>query len=254
MLEKNKLAKLKEEVDEFGGVASFKSGDWLLKLMQKSFSAYYKNATPEFFAAKYPGLDQEGIYKKLRKAAVRQSGLAGAGSGLLVSANEITALITGGEGLVGIPANISAALLTIAGELLIVTKIQLELVSRIARLYGAPLDLNDPEDVWVVLAVALGGEVAQEAGKYGIEIGARVTRSAVKGLIKGETLAYLKRLAAKIGYKLLQRTIISATVPVVSIATGTIWNRWLTGRIAAAAKQHFSAIAAERNELPQHQG
>jgi uncharacterized protein (DUF697 family) len=252
-LDKNKLAKLKEEVEEFGGIASFKNGDWLLKLIQKIFSTYYKNATPEFFAAKYPGLDHENIYKKLRKAAVRQSGLAGAASGFLVSANEIVALLTGGEGVVGIPANISAAFLTIAGELLIVTKIQLELVSRIARLYGAPLDLDDPEDVWIVLAVALGGELAQEAGKYGIEIGARVTRSAVRGLIRGETLAYLKRLAAKIGFKLLQRTIISATVPVVSIAVGTIWNRWLTGRIAAAAKKHFSTIAAERNGIQQLQ-
>jgi hypothetical protein len=253
-LDKNKLVKIKGEVEELGGITSFKNGDWLLKLVQKSFSAYYENATPEFFAAKYPDLDQEGIYRKLTKAAVRQSALAGAGSGLFVSANEIFAFFTGGEGLVGIPANIAAALLTIAGELLIVTKIQLELVSRIARLYGAPLDLNDPEDVWIVLTVAIGGELAQEAGKYGIKVGARLTRNAVKGLIEGETLDYLKRLAAKVGIKLLQKTVVSAAVPVVSIIAGAAWNRWLTGRIANAAKKHFSTIAAERNALSEVQG
>ena len=253
-MEKQRLAKVKEEVGELGGITSLKNGDWLLKLVQKTFSTYYENATPEFFAAKYPGLDQEGIYKKLRKAAMRLSGLSGVGSGLLVSADEIFALVTGGEGLVGIPANVAAAFLTIGCEVLIVTKIQLELVARIARLYGAPLDLNDPEDVWIVLTVALGGELAQEAGKYGIKIGARLTRSAVKGLIKGETLAYLKQLVAKVGMKLLQRTIISVAVPVVSIFAGAAWNRWLTSSISKTAKKHFSAIAAERNALSAAQG
>jgi hypothetical protein len=246
MPNKSKLAKLKEEIEEFGGIASFKNGDWLMKLVRKSFSTYYQNATPEFFAAKYPNLDRDGIYKKLRKSAVRQSGIVGAGSGAVVSANEITALLTGGEGLVGIPANLALALLTIAGELLVVSKIQLELVSRIARLYGAPLDLDDPEDVWVVLSVALGGEIAQEVGKFGIKIGGRVSQRAVKGLIKGETLAFMKRLASKVGMKLLQETLATAVVPVISIAAGTLWNRWLTGKIAAAAKKHFSGIAAER--------
>lgn len=244
-VDKGKLAALRE-VEALGGLDSFKSGNWMLMLVQRSFRAFYANATPEFFRTKYPGLDNDAIFKKLRKAAVRQSGLAGAGSGAMMSVNEITALVTSGEGLVGLPANIAAALGTIACELLVVTKIQLELVSRIARLYGVELDPNDPEDVWIILTVAIGGEVAQEAGKFGIKIGQRLTRKAVKDYVKGETLAYLKKLAAKIGYKLFQKTFATVAVPFVSVAAATFYNRVLTGRIADTARRHFLAVAKER--------
>ncbi len=245
-MDKGKLAALKEEVEGLGGLDSFKSGNWVLTLVQKSFRAFYANATPEFFRTKYPGLDNDAIFRKLRKAAVRQSGLAGAGSGALMSANEMIALVTGGEGLVGLPANIAAALLTVAGELLVVTKIQLELVARIARLYGVELDPNDPEDVWIILTVAIGGEVAQEAGKFGIKVGQRLTRKAIRDYVKGETLAYLRKLAAKIGYKLLQKTIVAVAVPFVSVVAATLYNRGLTGRIADSARRHFLAVAKER--------
>jgi uncharacterized protein (DUF697 family) len=245
-MDKTKLEAIKKDMEALGGVSSLNSGDWLLKLVQKSFSAYYSNATPEFFRAKYPGLGADAIFKKLRKSAVRQSGLAGAGCGALMSVNEIMALVTVGEGGLGIPANIAAALATVAGELLVVTKIQLEMVSRIARLYGVELDPNDSEDVWVILAVAIGGQIAQETGKLGITVGGRVAQQAVKGYVKGETLAYIKKLAAKLGFKLLQRTIATAAVPVVSIPSAAIYNRVLTGRIADAARKHFQTVARER--------
>jgi uncharacterized protein (DUF697 family) len=245
-MDKAKLEFIKKEVEALGGLKSFKSGDWLLKLVQNSFSAYYENATPEFFRSKYPGLSDEDIYKKLRKVAIRQSGLVGAGTGALISINELVALLSAGEGGIGLPGNIAAAFITAASELLIVTKIQLELVSRIARLYRVELNPNDPEDVWTILTVAIGGELAQEAGKFGVKIGGRLTGKAIKEYFGGETLAYAKRFAAKLGFKLLQSTVISAAVPIVSIASATLYNRALTGRIATMARKHFMAIASER--------
>jgi ribosomal 50S subunit-associated protein YjgA (DUF615 family) len=78
-----KLDKYRKQVEELGGIDAFRDGEWLPRLVAQSLRAYYENATSEFFRSKYPNANREQIFEKLRKTAVRQAGLVGAGSGPL---------------------------------------------------------------------------------------------------------------------------------------------------------------------------
>ena len=49
---KNQLAEAKRDYKEVGGWSSFKSGQWLWQIIQKSFSNYWNNANVEYFEAK----------------------------------------------------------------------------------------------------------------------------------------------------------------------------------------------------------
>ena len=228
---------------------AFRSGEWLPRLVAQTFRAYYANATTEFFRNKYPNHTDDQIFQKLRKSAIRQAGLVGAICGAAMSANELTALATGGELFVGLAGNLALAGLTIAADLVGVTVVQLRLVMQIAKLYGVEIDLEDPEDVWVILAFAVGGEVGQEVSQVGARVGGHLTKQAIKKHLSGEILATAKRYAAKIGIKLLQRTTIQLAVPGVSVLTAAYLNRRFTAKFADLAKEHFQEVAAERSAI-----
>ena len=244
---KRDLKALTKSVDEVGGVGALKTGEWFPALIGRTFRSYYENSTPEYFQKKYPNLGRDEILKKLRKASIRQAGIIGAATGAVMSGNEILALITGGELGVGLAGSILMGLLTIGGELVAVTTIQLRLVLQTARLYGLNLDLTDPEDVWTVFGFALGGEIGEELSRIGIGIGRRVTKDAIKRCVRGDVLEAAKRVATRIGFKLLQKRLISFFVPVVSIGIGAAMNRAFTAKIASIAKRHFESIHHERN-------
>jgi EcsC protein family len=243
-VKKRDLEKQKKQIEELGGLSAFRSGDWLPKLVARSFRSYYENATPEYFQAKYPKLTREQILNKIRKAAMRQAALVGGGSGLLMSSNELLALFTGGEMLMGLAGNALVAGLTIGGDLVSVTLIQLRLVVSTARLYGIELDLDDPEDIWIVLGFALGGEVGHELSHLGAKIGGNLTKRAIKKHLSGEVLVAVKKIASKLGFKLLQRSVLALAIPGVSIAAGALLNRAFTSRIARIAQRHFEERSA----------
>ena len=233
------LGELRSQVESLGGVETFRTGEWLPRLVAQTFRAYYENSTPEYFAAKYPSLTQEQIFSKLKRAAVRQAGLVGAVTGIAMSANELTALATGGELFVGLSGNLLLAAITVSADLVGAMAVQLRLVVQVARLYGIELDLNDPDDVWIVLGYAVGGEISQEISQLGARMGSRLAKQAIRKHLTGEILTTAQRLAAKIGLKLLQRTVVSLVVPGVSIATATYLNRRFTSAVADIARKHF---------------
>ncbi len=72
-----------------------------------------------------------------------------------------------------------------------------------------------------------------------MKVGARVTEKVIRATIKKETLEALKRVAAKLGQKLLQRTIIKYAVPLVSIGIGSSWNYFSTKSVSRIARKHF---------------
>lgn len=240
------LAELHRKVEKLGGVEAFRSGEWVPRLVAQTFRAYYENATPGYFREKYPDLSHEEIYAKLKRAGVRQAGLVGAATGLAMSANELTALATGGELFVGLSGNVLLAAITIASDLVGAMAIQLRLVVQIARPYGVELDLDDPEDVWVVFGFAIGGEISQELSRAGAKLGGRLARRAIRKQLSGELLETAKQLAAKVGVKLLQNTVIGLAVPGVSIAIATYLNRRFTSKVAEVAQAHFQGLAKER--------
>lgn len=236
---KKQLEEAKMEVEELGGWKSFKDGEWFFKLVQKSFKNYYERASYEYFKTKYSSTDEELIVKKLVDVAAKNAGLLGAVVGATVSTDEIVAFFTGGEGGVGLPANIAIAATAISSESILLVRIQMQLIANIAKVYRVPLDPNDPEDIITIIAFALGGSASELAGNFGMKVGSRLAAKSVKNVIKKDVLAAIKKIGAKIGVKVLQKTIVKYTVPVASIGIGSSWNYMSTKAIAKIAKKHF---------------
>src|SRR5207248_222460 len=122
---------------------------------------------------------------------------------------------------------------------IVLMKIQLHLVAQIAKISKVPLNPDDPEDLQTILAFALGGAVAEEAGKQTTKAAGFVTKRFVRKKISKQTLATIKKWGAKVGIKILQRSIIKYAVPVASILLGATWNYMATARIGAIATNHF---------------
>jgi uncharacterized protein (DUF697 family) len=156
------------------------------------------------------------------------------------------AIFTGGEGGVGLPANLAIAATAIASEAVLFLRMQVQLVAEVAKLYGAPLDANDPEDMLLILAFALGGGAAEEAGKLGMKIGGNLAASTVRKTIRKDVLRGLQSVGRRVGVKILQRSIIKYTVPIASAAIGAAWNRTTMKSVGRLAKSHMRERGANR--------
>jgi uncharacterized protein (DUF697 family) len=248
---RSEFKRAQEEVKNLGGWAAFKSGEWLLPIIGKSFRNYYERATDDYFRKKYPGRDTAFIAKKLTSLACRNAVIVGGLTGAAVTTDEIVAIVTAGELVVGLPANIAIAGLAICAESLLLLNIQMQLVAQLARVYGAPLDPDDPEDILTILAFAFGGSVAEAAGKAGMKIGGNAAGKVVKKVVSKEVLKQLQAMGAKIGMKILQRQLIKYTVPVASVGIGAGWNYVTTRSIGKLTRKHIEGRIAERDVPPQ---
>lgn len=244
---KQQFTEAKRDYEDVGGWPSFKSGEWLWLMIQKSFVNYWNNANVEYFESKYGTNDKEKLAKKLIAVAAKNASILGGMTGAAVSANEITAIVTGGEGGVGLPANIAIAAVSVGAEAILMVRFQLQLVANLGKLYGVPLDPDDPEDILTILAFAIGGAAAEEAGKFGMKIGGKLAGRAAKAVFKKKTLAVLKSVASKVGIKILQGSIVKYTVPVVSIGIGAAWNYASVKTVAKLATKHFAQQTDEIN-------
>jgi uncharacterized protein (DUF697 family) len=242
---KRQFLDAKRDYKEVGGWSSFKSGQWLWQIIQKSFANYWNSANVEYFESKYGTKDKEKLANKLTTVAAKNAAILGGVTGAAISTDEIVAIATGAEGGVGLPANIAIAAAGIGGEAILLIRFQLQLVANLGKLYGAPLDPDDPEDILTILAFAIGGSASDTAGKFGMKVGGKLAGRAAKAVFKKETLAALKRIAAKIGIKILQRSIIKYTIPLASIGIGTGWNYASTRTVGKIAIKHFKQRASE---------
>jgi uncharacterized protein (DUF697 family) len=228
---KKKLSEAKQDYEEIGGWSSLKSGQWLWQIIQKSFSNYWNNANVEYFESKYDTKDPEILAKKLISVAAKNAAILGGITGAVISIGEIVPI--------GFIPNITIGATVIGSELISLVDIQVELVVNLAKLYGVPLDPDDPEDVLTIFAFTMGGSSADTAGKFGMKVGGKLAGRAAKAVFKKETLAVLKRIAAKVGVKILQRSIVKYTIPVASIGIGSGWNYTSTITVAKIATKHF---------------
>src|SRR2546428_579881 len=106
---RRELTETASEIIYLGGWAGFKGGEWLFRLIERTFRSYTESAPSESVSAKYPNHTREQIAYKLIEAASKKAAMAGAITGAAVSADELVALFTAGEAGVGLPANIAIA-------------------------------------------------------------------------------------------------------------------------------------------------
>ena len=219
-----------------------KSGEWFIKLLQQVVRAYDRNARATYFQKKYPGLSPDEIADILTSVTVKYATIAGAIAGVAATANEIAAISSAG---------LTAALFvgSIGAEMLYLSNIQMRLVLDMSVLYDLQLDTEDPEDILLIFGYALGVAPAEALGK-GLQVAAREgTKSAIKKVISKGTLEALKKFGQRLGFKILQRTIIKFAVPVASAAVGSGYNYIATKSVGKIAKIHFKNRGKVTDEL-----
>ena len=244
---RQRLQQAIEDVKELGGWPAIKSGEWLLPLVQKSLRTYYENTNVGYFREKYPRASDDEIVAILTKVAAKNAAILGAITGASVSANEISLIVTGAAtGGLSLPAQATIAGLTLAGEAVLLIRLQLQLIANIARIIGAPLDPNDPEDVLLIFGFAVGGVGAELAGTTGARIAGHLAKTTIRHQISGRTLVALKVFARALGLKVLQRTILKYAVPLVSMLVGGGWNYATTQKIGKIAAEHLRKLSEKR--------
>lgn len=221
-------------------VDDIKGGGWFVRFLHHCIETYAKKVNAQYFTDKYPGLPPDVIVARQIELAKRYAALEGGLSGAAYSGAVAATIGTGGGSS---PITGPAALASFTVDLMFTTQLQFRLAYDMAVLYGAPLDVDDPEDLVDLLKVAFGvkaGELAQEALLKVLPEGVRV---AVKSVVKGATLEFMKALPV-IGKYLLQRNVIKFAIPLVNIPLSAGMNYWWTGAIATRAGEVYRRRAA----------
>ncbi len=241
-------AQVASELDEAKQLAKslnfdeVKSGEWFIQLLRKVIQTYDRNARATYFQQKYPGLPPDEIANILTSITVRYATIAGAVAGAAATANQIAMLSSAG---------MTAALFvgSIGAEMLYLSQIQIRLVLDLSVVYDLQLDPEDPEDVLMIFGYALGVTPTEMIGK-GLQIAAGAgTKGAVKKYISKGTLQALQDFARRLGFKILQRTIIKYAVPVASAAVGSSYNYATTKSVGRIAKAHLKNRGKVTDEL-----
>ncbi len=209
-----------------------KSGEWFVKLLQKVVRAYDRNARTEYFRQKYPGLPPDDIADTLISVTARYASVAGGVAGAAATSAQVSALGTAG---MTAPLFLGA----IGAEMLYLARIQMRLVLDLSVVYDLQLDPDDPEDVLMIFGYAMGVAPAEMMGTVAIKAAGGGTKTLVKRYVSKNVLKAIQDFARKLGFKILQRTILKYAVPVVSAAVGGGYNYVSTRAVGGIAKSHF---------------
>jgi RNA polymerase subunit RPABC4/transcription elongation factor Spt4/tellurite resistance protein len=221
-----------------------KSGQWFIALLQKVVQSYDRNARAEYFQQKYPGLTPDEIADILTSVTVRYATIAGAVTGAAATANQIAALSS-----VGMTTAVMVG--AIGAEMVYLARIQMRLVLDLSVVYDLQLDPDDPEDILMVFGFALGVAPTEMLGK-GLQVAARGgTQYAVKKYISKGTLKAIQDFGKRIGIRILQKSILKYTIPVVSAVVGSSYNYVTTKSVGGIAKNHLKNRGKVTEELRQ---
>ena len=232
---KTELEDLKKMAVAFGP-ARLRDGTWFNEFVHAMLSSYaekiIKAGGVEYFRKKYPGLTRDAIAEQLCTLAIRYAAIAGGVTGLTAS--------TGVLGGLTIPVIIAA----ISGEILYTTRLQVRLIYDLATVYGDPIDLNDPEQLYRAFMLAYGiPGVSANVGNVGTVVGTEVVRAQVYRYVTGKTKiiqeAAIKILGPRIGKMITRKAILKVAVPVAGVAISSGWNYVSTKGIAEVGRQEF---------------
>ncbi len=234
-----------DEAKQFAKTLSFdeaKSGEWFINLIRKVIFTYDRNARAKYFQQKYPGLPPDEIADVLTSVTVRYATIAGAITGAATTASVITTL--GSAGMTA-PLFVGA----IGAEMIYLARIQMRLVLDLSVVYDLQLDPEDPEDVLMIFGYALGAAPTEMLGK-GVQVAARAgTTEAVKKYVSKGALKAVQDAARRLGFNILQRTILKYAVPGASAAVGSGYNYVTTKSVGRIAKAHFKNRGRVTEEL-----
>jgi len=239
---KTELEDLKKMAVAFGP-ERLKDGTWFNEFVLAMLSSYSEKIIEaggvEYFQKKYPGLTRDAIAEKLCILAMRYAAIAGGVTGATAS--------TGVLGGFSIPVIIAA----IGGEILYTTRLQVRLIYDLATVYGDPIDLNDPEQLYRAFMLAYGiPAVNASAGNVAAIAGAEVARAQTYRYVTGKTPilqgAATKILGPRIGGLITRKAILKVAVPVAAVGISSGWNYVSTKNLAEVGRQEFKLEARAR--------
>jgi uncharacterized protein (DUF697 family)/tellurite resistance protein len=222
------------------GLDAVRNGTWFYSLLEQVVRSYERGTAAASLQRKYPGLPADDVADILISLTARYAAIAGAIVGGGATMAEVLMLPSGGQ---AIALFVGAA----GGEMVYLTAIQMRLVLDLATLFGLQLDPDDPEDVLMVFGWAVG---VQPVGLLG-----RALDAVPKTQINRETLRLIQDIARRLGFKILQRTILKYAVPIASAAVGSGYNFVTTKSIGEIARNHFKRMqgaTAEARSLVAH--
>ncbi len=237
---RREFEKMREVAKEYSA-EDFKSGNWFFRFLKYVMATYAEKVDARYFREKYPGLNADAIVERRISAAKKASAIEG-----FVSSSAYSGLVAATIGSKGgaSPWTVPAAAASLGADLLYTTKVQLELAYDLAILYDKPIDLEDPEDLLDLVTVAFGVKTAEVVRESAMKIAPEATRQAIKKVVSGSSLDWLKKNLPLIGNKLAQRHVIKFAIPVVAVPLSTGLNYWSTGKVAATARQIYRDKAA----------
>lgn len=239
------LAEVREQARNIT-MAQLRAGDWFRDLLFQTLSSYSEKIDAEYFEAKYPGLNRDAVVDRRIQVAQRYAALAGGLSAAAYSAAVAATIGTKGGAS---PYTVPAAIATLAADLFLLSRQQIRLAYDLSVLYGCPFDVEDPEDLFALLRIAFGVKAGEVFNNALIKGTPEVTRLIVKRVFTGTSLQAARALPV-VGKHLLQRNFIKMAIPGVAVPLSSGLNYFMTGRIAASAKQVFRdrALVAELTE------
>jgi len=212
---------------------------WLLRLIRRSLKRFWEQAGAVPFEAAFGPGDREQIADRLIRRFARDASILGGFTGVVMSVDEIVTFATGAEGGMGLPVNLAIAVLILTLETFLLVRFQLGLVACLGKLYGVPLDPDDPEDALTIFAYAVGGAAANAAKAAAVKTGGRLAGRIAKTVVQKEALAALTRVAERVGIRILQLAVIKYALPLFSIGIGVVMNYLATRTIGRVAKTHL---------------
>ncbi|MBL8615319.1 MAG: hypothetical protein JNM72_06910 [Deltaproteobacteria bacterium] len=219
-----------------------KDGAWFTKFLYTILNNYAKKVNAAYFKDKYPDLPADAVAERRISLAQRYAALEG---GLSAAAYSAAVAATVGSAGGSSPLTIPAGVAAFATDVLYTTRLQLQLAYDLSVLYEAPIDMEDPEDLYDLFKVAFGVK-AGEVFRGGVaKLAPEAARVGVKVLLKGSTLQWAKALPV-IGKYLLQRNVIKFAIPFASIPISAGFNHYATGAIGRTARQVYRDKAAAR--------
>lgn len=243
------LEEVRREFEDLKGIAEafgpskIKDGTWFNEFIKAMLGSYstriIEGGGVEFYRKKYPGLTQNQIAERLCDLATRYATLAGGASGLTAS-TAVAATIGTGAGAVTVPAAIAA----VSAEVLFTTRLQVRLVYDLSQVYGYPLNLDDPEDLYRAFSLAYGVTYASgQAGAVAKVLTPEIARAQIRALIHGHQ-AFIQHVARailgpRIGRMITQKAILRTAVPVVGVGISSGWNYLSTSQIASVARHEI---------------
>ncbi len=209
----------------------------------------------------YVGMPPEQLAQLLIRTAQRKTQISGGISGTTTTGSDMLffapdpTLLTKAFGLGGMAASVS-------GDLINVSRIQMQLIYDIAMLYGVPYDPDDEEDIWAIFMAAFGSKGLEKASLYTHRVFAEFARRQLGNLMKSgmkQTVqVWARKVLGRTLAKLLAERYVMRLIPVANIAIGAVGNGLVTkqvgkwavvrARIRSATFKHMDVLLKSGRE------